>query len=306
MPEQLTLRNITAGISLFLLLFLSIAIAVMISKMTTVNTIALGLGMVMFVFAFLKMEVAIYFLIFSMLLSPEINFGSMSEQGLAGGRSIVIRLDDIFLILLAFGWLAKSALDKELGLITRSPLNRSIYIYSAVCLFATCAGILYGDVSGVLGTFNVLKYFEYFVLYFLILNFVDTEERARRLIKAAFITCFIITIYAISQIPSGARVTAPFEGKGGEPNTLGGYLLFMMSITSGLFLETNHLYKRVGYAILSLLCLVALLYTESRSSYIGLFFSFIVLAIFVKRRNMLLLGMVVVLIFSSVLLCLRG
>jgi O-antigen ligase len=237
-----------------------------------------------------------------MLLSPEINFGGLKEAGVSGGRSVVIRLDDLLLLLIAFGWLAKSALHKELGLIKKSPLNGNIYIYTASFIFATGAGVLYGDVEGLLGTFNILKFIEYFLLYFLVLNNLETEKQARNLLKAAIFTSLVIALYAISQIPSGQRVTAPFEGESGEPNTLGGYMLLMVSITLGLFLETEHFLRRIGYGLLSILDLIALFYTESRSSYIGLLFSVIVLAVYAKRRNLLLLGVVLALLFSSVLL----
>ena len=44
------------------------------------------------------------------------------------------------------------------------------------------------------------------------------------------ITYVIVVFVALSQIPSGNRLTAPFEGRAGEPNTLGGYLILMNSI----------------------------------------------------------------------------
>ncbi len=76
----------------------------------------------------------------------------------------------------------------------------------------------------------------------------------------------------------------------------------MLSITLGLFLETDHFFKRLGYGALSVLNMVALLFTESRSSYLGLLVASIVLMIFAKRRNLLLLGLGVALIFSSMIL----
>ena len=295
-------QSVNTLLSFMLLIIMGIVMAFIMSTMEMTNALALGLGVLMFVLAFLKIEYALYFLIFSMLLSPEITFGAMDEQGVSGGRTVVVRLDDLFLILIAFGWLAKSALDKNVGLITQSPINNKIYAYTTVFVFATAAGILYGDVEGLLGVFNVLKYIEYFLLYFLVLNNIQSEKRARRLIRAALITSFIIAVYAIIQIPSGTRVSAPFEGKGGEPNTLGGYMLLMMSLSMGLFLETGNIYKRGMYALLSVVCLIALFYTESRSSYIGLLLSVIILTLLVKKRNILLFGAVLFVVFSSVIL----
>lgn len=285
-----------------LVLVVGLFISSVLSELNFTNAFAFGLGVVVFFISFAKTQLAIYFLIFAMLLSPEIDFGSLSESGVEGGRAVAIRLDDLFLMLIVFGWFAKAAINKDVGLVTKSPLNGRIYIYSAVFTLSTFAGMLYGDVDGVLGFFNVVKYLEYYILYFMILNNLETEKQARNFIKAALITNFIIAVYALSQIPSGERISAPFEGEGGEPNTLGGYLVIMISITLGLFLETDHFFKRLGYGALSALNLLALMYTESRSSYLGLLLAAIVLMTYAKRRNLLILGLVVAAVFSTIIL----
>jgi O-antigen ligase len=84
------------------------------------------------------------------------------------------------------------------------------------------------------------------------------------------ITCAIVSIIGIAQIPSGERVSAPFEGEMGEPNTFGGYLFFMMAITTGLFLASTLLSSQLLYGLLTLLFAIPLLYTQSRGSYLAI------------------------------------
>lgn len=290
------------AVGLFLIITVGLITAFIMSTSNMTNAVALSLALIMFAVAFLKTEAALYLLIFSMLLSPEINFGAMNESGVAGGRAVVIRLDDLFLLLMAFGWLAKNAVVKSMGMIEKTPLNGSIYIYTASFVLATGAGILYEDVEAPLGFFNVIKFFEYFILYFLVLNNIDSLDRAKRLMKTAILVSVIIYFYSVIQIPSGNRVSAPFEGEGGEPNTLGGYIVLMISITLALFLESSDIRKRFLYGAISGIGVVALLYTESRSSYIGMFFAIMILTFYTRRRNLLLLSIVVTIIFSSVLL----
>jgi O-antigen ligase len=283
-------------------LFFGISVAVIVSQMSMTNSLGIALGIAMFIVAFFRTDIALYLLILSMLLSPEIGFGGLQEEGVATERTIAIRLDDLFMMLLSFGWLARSAINKNLGLITKSPINGKIYIYTASFVLSTGAGILYGDVKTLFGFFNVVKFIQYFLLYFMVMNYIENEKQARRLVYAALLTAFIISAYALAQIPSGNRVTAPFEGAGGEPNTLGGYLLLLLSITLGLGLQTTHFFKRLGYAFLAILELVSLFYTESRSSYVGLALAVIILVFYSKRRNILLLGVVVTMIFSSMMI----
>src|SRR5207244_7928876 len=59
------------------------------------------------------------------------------------------------------------------------------------------------------------------------------------LVIASLVTCFLVSLFAITQIPSGERASAPFEGETGEPNTLGGYLVFMLAIVVGLLLTSE-------------------------------------------------------------------
>jgi len=121
----------------------------------------------------------------------------------------------------------------------------------------------------------------------------EHEDQAVRLVIALLATCCIISLYAIYQIPSGQRATAPFEGESGEPNTLGGYLAVMMAVVTGLVLHLKSIRVRTLLAILLGLISLALMATLSRSSYLavtGLF-----LAVFLtqwQRRGVVMLLLV--------------
>src|SRR5439155_18230661 len=197
------------------------------------------------------------------LLSPEI---TASTAGLAEGRHVVIRTEDLVLLVVAFSWLAKTAVNKELGLTLKTQLNRPILWYIAVSVFATLVGYLTGTVQGPGGFFYVLKYVEYFVVYYMVANNLGDRSQAWRLVVAAFLTAAIVTVIGLAQIPSGQRVSAPFEGAEGEPNTFGGYLILTMAVAGGIALETQRL--RVRLTCLALLALMALpfAYTLSRAS----------------------------------------
>ena len=142
-------------------------------------------------------------------------------------------------MLVGVGWLGRVAVSEHDKVFVKTPLNRAIAIYTAVCVFATLIGILVGRVRPMGGLFFLLKYYEYFFLFFMTVNLVKTPEQVRHLVTASLVTCFAVALYAISQIPSGMRVSAPFEGQEGEPNTLGGYLVFMMALIGGSKISTR-------------------------------------------------------------------
>src|SRR5207237_3122523 len=90
-----------------------------------------------------------------------------------------------------------------------------------------------------------------------------------RLVNAALLTAVIVSLILLTQIPSGQRVSAPFEGKEGEPNTFGGYLLLLIAVAGGIALETARIRTRAIYLGLAGLMSIPVMFTLSRTSYVG-------------------------------------
>ncbi|MEW6614156.1 MAG: O-antigen ligase family protein [Thermodesulfobacteriota bacterium] len=234
-------------------------------------TIALAVlgGISIFIISFVSTEAALYILIFSMLLGPEFIVGEIAGKS-AVERGVTLRLDDFLLVLIGFSWFAKSAIYKELGLFLKTPLNKPIFYYIAAMALSTAFGIMFGRVQIKTGFFFVLKYIEYFVVYFMVLNNIRDRKQIKYWIIAIMFTCAVVGIIGIYQIPGGDRVTAPFEGEVGEPNTLAGYLLLILSIVAGLILTTESRRNKVLLGVLALLIIIPFLATQSRGSYVAI------------------------------------
>ena len=230
------------------------------------SPLVLAVAMAVFLVVFVKTEIGLYLVIFSMLLSPQFGAGGT----IAESRRIVVRSEDILLLVVALSWLAKTAVNKELGLAVKTPLNRPILAYVAATAIATLIGYASGTVGGIGGFFYVLKYVEYFVVYYMVVNNLVDRRQAWRLVTAAFLTAVIVSLIGTTQIPSGQRVSAPFEGRDGEPNTFGGYLLLLMAVAGGIALETLRLRTRAIYLGLLGLMSIPFMFTLSRTSYIGM------------------------------------
>ncbi|MFC1608483.1 O-antigen ligase family protein, partial [Candidatus Latescibacterota bacterium] len=274
--------NLILIISIFLVcLIISFVLTSM--NMTMVAGAVIGIGL--FIFGFISPKISLYLLIFSMLLSPELGARDYT------GKGFTIRFEDLLLVIMCFTWFAKSAVNKEIGLAVRTPLNFPIFFYMLICFVATLLGIMDGNVTSPLtGILFVVKYFEYFVIYFLIVNHLQSKQEIRHLLTAIMITYLIVLVVSLAQIPQGGRITAPFEGQDGEPNTLGGYLIMMFSLNAVLFFSVEKTYQRVFLAICAFLNFLALLHTLSR---IGFFVIYIALIFFIKKRNFLIFGMAV-------------
>jgi O-antigen ligase len=248
------------------------ALAVAVALGLTLTTPSVGLqavlGLLIVLVAFTSVPASLYLLIVSMLLSPEIAVGRVEGRGV-GGRELSLRMDDILLIVIGLSWFVKNILYRDLALFRETPLNRPIAVYMIVCVVATLIGSLTGRVRPLSGFFFVLKYFEYFFVYFMVVNHVRSQRQVVNLVVALLAVGLVISLYAIYQIPSGQRATAPFEGDSGEPNTLGGYLVFLLAIMTGLVLHIKTGPIRIILVALGGFAVLALMATLSRSSYLA-------------------------------------
>jgi hypothetical protein len=260
----------------------------------------LAAALAVFLIVFVRIEFGLYLVIFSMLLSPQLGTGA----AVAEGRRIVIRSEDLLLLVVAFSWLAKTAVNKELGLTLKTPLNRPILAYVAATGIATLIGYMTGTVAGYGGAFYVLKYIEYFIVYYMVVNNLVDRRQAWRFVTAAFITAVIVSLIGLTQIPSGQRVSAPFEGKEGEPNTFGGYLLLLIAVAGGIALETARIRTRAIYLGLAGLMSIPFMFTLSRTSYVGVIPAVAAMAALSSRRRVMLGGLIVLLVASPVVMML--
>ncbi len=293
LPQSASNPGALARLLLFAILLLGGGLVA--SRMLVLSRLEYALGFVavgaVFLLVFVRTEVGLYLALLSMLLSPEFVVGG--RGALAEGREVVIRAEDLLLFAIALSWLAKTAVNKELGLVQKTPLNRSILAYVVATLLATLVGYLTGTVKTAAGFFYVLKYTEYFVVYYMVVNNLQDRDQAWRLAAFAFLTAAIVSVIGISQIPTGRRVSAPFEGESGEPNTFGGYLVFMLGLAGGLALDAAALRVRLLAAGLGALMFLPFLYTQSRASYLGLIPATLTLVALTRRRQ-LAVGLLVV------------
>jgi O-antigen ligase len=286
----------------FLALFvgaLCLTIALALASTENLIGLAITLGILVAVVCFLWPEIGLYILLLSMLLSPEIIVGSLGGVSTTAGRGVTLRLDDFLLLLIAVTWIARGAVYKELGLFLKNPLNRPIAAYLAIAGFSTMLGILFDRVRPLMGLMFVLKYAEYIIVYFAVVNFIRDKKHLKRMIWVALLTAFLVSLYATAQIPQGIRVSAPFEGETGEPNTLGGYLLFMIAIFGGLLVTSPSLRKGYRYALGIAVLGVPFLFTLSRASYLGALFVAPVLIALSRRK--LIAGFSVIIFFLVLL-----
>jgi O-antigen ligase len=249
--------------SRLILTCLSLCAALLVILLPPSYTLIAFLAMMISIICFIYPRAAFYILIVSMLFSPQVIGGQTAA------REITFRMDDILLIIIVVTWLARTAIYKELTVFRLTPLHTPIALFMAASLLATLLGMLRGNVSVASGLFFNLKIFEYFVIFFMVVNNVKDEKEIKSFVILILLVALFVNLYALYQVPSGARVSAPFE-RYGEPNTLGGYLIVIISLTLALFLLRSFGQRTNLLIPLLVLSGASVMFTQSRGSWLGL------------------------------------
>lgn len=241
--------------------------------------------------SFVRGTEGLYLVIVAMLFSPEISsgVGTGRAAGEAGGI-VALRLEDLILVAVALGWMLRSAYTGRRFGVLHNPVNPAIWAYMAASIVATLLGILSGSVRYPLAAFfNNLKYFEYFLLYFMIMAHIRDKTTVVRMISALLIVFFFAMAFGYGQIGTGDRVSAPFDD---EPNSFGGYIVLLMCVTAGIAMTDPRTRIRLIMGGLLLVSALPFLFTLSRASYLALIIAF--LAFLAVSRQRILIGAVAV------------
>jgi len=290
--------NLSIYVVLGLMLLFIVFLAFLVSGGMQLKMVILILGIITTAICFFNTEMALYLILFAMLFSPEFSFGG----DLAEGRNLVFRVEDIIILVTFFSWVLKTALYEGGGLIIRTPLNRPIKIYILVSFVATILGALFGRVNLTSGLLYVFKYMEYFLAFFMFANNITDRDQLVRIVIAAFLVALFTALYAFVQIPLGDRVTAPFEGEAGEPNTLGGYLILIISVLCGFWAVYRDQRLKIILPCFIALLFIPFLFTLSRSSYLAAIPMFITLFIFSDKKLILSFLLLVFILATPLLL----
>lgn len=274
---------------IFLLLFL--LVSMYLGKFIAAEPLGFPLyflvGLFVVIVSLIDIRVALGFLIMSMLLSPEITLAPFNPQ-----RSVVVRFDDLILILIFFVWITKTAINKKLPLIRTTPINKYIYFYVGACFLFTIKGIFMGDVQFKSAIFYLLKYTEYFIIFWMTYNIIEKKKDIKILMTFATVTAIAVIIYGYTRIYT--RVTAPFDT---EPGSIGGYFILVLAVSLGTFLY--HPSKAIKYLSLFIFLAVMPLFikTQSRASYLAFFPMYFAMIYFTEKykKTLIIIGLSLIL-----------
>jgi len=257
------------------LMGVALVVVFIIARAIAVGNFFLAFGVISALFVggitFLNPENGLIVLVFSMMLSPEIEIARIP------GRSVTLRIDDLLLIAVFISFLTYHAVNFRARRFRASAIDRPLVAMILIYVVSTSAGIVEGRLKPVTSIFFALKYIQYFILYWLTLNIINSRKMINDIIIAGAVTAVIVCIYAYSLFPKVQRVYAPFDyesipgatgGAGvGESATLGGYLLIVMGQAIAFFLNAEKPSARYLALAILIFSIPPFARTLSRASY---------------------------------------
>ncbi|MDD5431751.1 MAG: O-antigen ligase family protein [Candidatus Omnitrophica bacterium] len=256
----------------------------------SVKDIEILIFLLVFLPTLIKPDIGLAIIIISMLFSPEVVLGKISS------RTVILRIEDIFLVVVVLASLIRIALTKDIGKFFKTRLTLLFFSYIGACVISIIIALTFNSQINVpKSIFITAKYFEYFLLFLIVRDNLTSLRQSKIFIGIFLITALFVSMHAnifVQQKKEAGstffRASSPFQTKeGGEPGTLGGYLIFMIAVTGGLLVFARSLGMRVFLVVLLALMFRGLVYTLSRGSYAALFPMLFFLSFFTRKKIIL-------------------
>ncbi len=253
----------------------------------------------------------------------DVNFMNVFENQ-AGAHMIGISLQDIFVLLLMFLWLAEAASKKDVAFHFYPRLTIPAILYFEACLVT----LLWAPRLD-LATMEIVRIAKVLILYFVIANQIrgksDLKVVAWALIASVAFEGFIAALQTIK----GGTVGLAFLGEAylpeidrsklwrvmgtlGHPNRLAMYLEMLLPLCFGMFLLEKRIKLKMTAISVFGLGFVALIMTGSRGAWIAFIFGMLIFFILaVKNRHMKLstifgTGLIGVIVIAGIALAFSG
>lgn len=257
-------------------------------------------GILLGFLVFIRPTLGLGIILLTTLFLPEVPFGAI-RTATGGTREISLRAEDFFLILVALGWLAERIIRRQKPAIISTPLNLPILVFSMVMIFTTLLGVMKGTTTPGSGLFYTLKRIQYFIVFFLVIGNVRTLEDVKRNIKLLFLFAVGVALWGIVEyfLSPEKRIVGPFM-RSGQPPILGGFFLIIIFLALGFFMKYQGVKMRLPMLIMIILSFLVIVFTKTRSSYVGAFVGLIIFSLVFRKPFLLVIPILLIILMQYI------
>jgi uncharacterized membrane protein (DUF2068 family) len=250
-------------------------------------------------------RVVLAVILFACVLTPKFLLGSVNSA-----YRVDLRMEDLLLPILLVIALAVQLSSPETKIRETSLAEKAFLLFLLACQLSIFNGMLFRAIDKPLvSLFYLLKWTEYFALFWAVSRLIVKPRDVFFIIKAFFILGLLVACYgyweyfhqqAISVYPRYYRLfeRAPFSG---DANHIGGFFILWMGFLMGRYIAVTK--KQEQFLILAafLFALLPFICTYSRKSYVALAVMFLFSFLFRSAPKRLILLACFLVIFACLL-----
>ncbi len=241
------------------------------------------IGVLLVIATFYFPRFGLFVMLFFIMISTDLPVGRGNTE-----RATTIRYEDVILLLVSIGWIFNRAKTRTLSNLKDCHLYKPILAMTAVIIIATLTGYFQETVHLNTGFLYTMKRLEYFWIFFMTYNLMETENEAWISINIFLLVAAIVAVIGIGQFTlapmsdlarGGSTATAGL----GRANTLADFYLIILGVALGLYIHCRNKYWMSAYLGLIGLFMFAIIMTKSRGAYIAI--PFIILMIILVSKS---------------------
>ncbi len=251
-------------------------------------SLAVICGGVFILLSFFRPDIGLLVAIISALLLPGLPLGAAGETSAYYlGRKLVLRYEDIIILMLFAGWWAQSTVRKIFGIeskVPRLPFSAAIFVFIGVAALATVIGIAQETTTLTRGGLFFFKRLEYFLVFFMTYRILSDEKDVLLFLKVFLMVSFVVMMIGLGQIAAThgrGLVYSTFTEVGANP--LASFYLLLIPFSLSFFLKAPTGKMRLGMGLYLIAALINFIFTRSRGGYIA--FIFMAVAFFVTLKK---------------------
>jgi len=190
----------------------------------------------------------------------------------------------LFAITSSFLWIAKLIISEKL-IWKKTRINIPVIMFILVISIS----LIRMDIIFI-GLKDFLNFLSYFIVFFLVINSIYSQEEFYSFIKLSFFISFLVSIYTIIQYygldllyNESQRLTSTL----GQKNWISNYIAMIFPIIFSFFLLQKQKKVKIIYYLLLSLLHVNIMICQSRGIWISIFISSIILLCFIYKYKLI-------------------
>ncbi|MFZ2658161.1 MAG: O-antigen ligase family protein [Victivallales bacterium] len=256
--------------------------------------ILIGIFLVLATFYFPRFGLVI--MLFFIMISTDLPVGKGDKV-----RTATVRYEDVILLLVSIGWILNRAKTRTLSSIKDCPIYKPMLAMAAIIVLATISGYFMETVGFQSGLLYSMKRLEYFWIFFMTYNLMETRKEAWISINLFLGVASIVAVIGLIQsalfplsdlAQGGSTATAGL----GRANTLADFYLIILGVSLGLYIHNRNKKWMSIYLGLIGMFVFAIIMTKSRGAYVSIPF-IILLITYVSKSKKLVVILVSILMF---------